>query len=185
MAEADDRDLRSRTDARRERVTEETALKKLAERLVALKPRQLDKLELPEFLDDAVRFGQTITSPIALQRQIRLIRQHLRSMGRAADIEARLEAAREAPVRAAPSAPLHPEHVSLWLQRLVDEGHGALEALFSEHPSADRQALRHQLRAVMKARQSALGPNDRGVQRAEHKLCLTLSELLGAPGDVS
>jgi ribosome-associated protein len=184
MAEADDRDLRSRTDAREVRVTEEIALKELAKALVELKPRQLERLELPEDVHEAVRFAQSITSAVAFNRQIRLIRQHLRRHGRA-PIETRLEALREGRLRSeeAPSAePQAPadDPVRLWLERIESEGDVALEALFGEHPSADRQALRQRTRALGKARQAASGGSDRRVQRAERELYESLSELVGA-----
>jgi ribosome-associated protein len=177
-AEADDRDLRSRTDARYERVREETALKELAQALVELKGKQLQRLELPEDVHEAVRFAQSITSVIAFQRQIRLIRQHLRRIGRA-PIEARLEAMREGRLEST-NAPVEPEgdpRLRLWLERIQNEGDAALEALFSEHPGADRQALRQQVRALGKAQRAAVSASDRGVQRAEQQLGARLREL--------
>jgi ribosome-associated protein len=184
MAEADDRDLRSRTDAREVRVTEEIALKQLALALVELKSKQLERLELPEDVHEAVRFAQSITSAVAYNRQIRLIRQRLRRVGRA-PIESRLEALREGRLRsddapaAAPAGPLDTA-LRAWLERIESEGDSALEALFTEHPSADRQALRQRARALAKARQSATGESDRRVLRAERELCERLSELVGA-----
>lgn len=184
MAEADDRDLRSRTDAREVRVNEEVALKALAKSLVELKAKQLERLELPEDVHEAVRFAQAITSAVAFNRQIRLIRQHLRRVGRA-PVEARLEALREGRLHseeapaAAPPSPLD-SALRAWLERIESEGDVALEALFTEHPSADRQALRQRVRALAKARQSATGEGDRRVQRAERELSERLSELVGA-----
>jgi ribosome-associated protein len=184
MAEADDRDLRSRTDARFVRVAEETALKELAKALVELKVKQLERLELPEDLHEAVRFAQSISSAIAFTRQIRLIRQHLRRLGRA-PIEARLEALREGRLQAtstpaAAGKPAVDGAVQAWLERIASDGDAALAALFTEHPGADRQVLRQQVRALTKARQSAASPTDRHVQRAEQSLCERLAELLAS-----
>jgi ribosome-associated protein len=183
-AEADDRDLSSRTDARKARISEEAALKELAQALVDLKPRQLQRLALPEDVHEAVRFAQSIPSAVAFNRQIRLIRQHLRRVGRA-PIEARLEALRDGTLHAqeeAPAAEPAPLDGALqvWLERIEQEGDEALEALFSEHPSADRQAIRQRVRALTKARQAAAGATDRNVQRAERELSERLSELVGA-----
>lgn len=184
MAEADDRDLRSRTDAREVRVTEEIALKVLAKALVELKPRQLERLALPEDVHEAVRFAQAITTAVAFNRQIRLIRQRLRRVGRA-PIETRLEALREGrlePAEVTPAEPAsaHERAVRAWLERIESEGDAALEALFTEHPSADRQALRQRARALVKARQSATSPSERRVQQAERELSERLSELVSA-----
>jgi len=181
MAEADDRDLSSRSDARKVRIAEETALKELAQALVELKPRQLERLALPEDVHEAVRFAQSISSAVAFNRQIRLIRQHLRRVGRA-PIEERLEALRhgtlqaEAAPTAEPAAPVDGP-LQQWLERIENEGDAALEALFSEYPSADRQAIRQRVRTLAKARQSAAGGTDRNVQRAERDLGERLIEL--------
>ena len=78
-ADRDDRDLRSRSDARRERKQAEAALADLAKRLVALRDRQLDKLELPEALLDAVLEARAIRSARARDRAIRVVRRELRS----------------------------------------------------------------------------------------------------------
>jgi ribosome-associated protein len=184
LADADDRDLSSRTDARTVRVAEETALKELAKALVELKPKQLPRLDLPEDLLEAVRFGQAISSPIAFTRHIRVIRQHLRRIGRA-PIQARLEALREgrlppasAPSKTSESAP--DTAVRRWLERIQSEGDAALEALFAEHPDADRQSLRQRVRELGKARDTAVSETDRRLQRAEQQLCERLSELVGS-----
>jgi ribosome-associated protein len=184
IAEADDRDLSSRTDARSVRVAEETALKELAKALVELKPKHLDRLELPEDVYEAVRFGQSITSAIAFTRHIRRIRQHLRRIGRG-PIEAKLAALREgrlpsptAPVASSKSAP--DTAVRRWLERIAGEGDAALEALFAEHPDADRQSIRQRARALSKARDVAVSATDRSVVRAEQQLAEGLRELVGS-----
>lgn len=90
-AEADDRDLTSRTDRRREQSSRETALKKLARRLVGLKPHQLTALALGEELRDAIDHARAIRSANAHNRQIAVVRQHLRDMGtRVAEVEQQL-----------------------------------------------------------------------------------------------
>jgi ribosome-associated protein len=90
-AEADDRDLRSRTDARLERKHSEAALADLARAMVAVNDRQLALLELPEALLDAVLEARAIRSPRARDRALRVVRRELRA-GDSAAIQARLAA---------------------------------------------------------------------------------------------
>jgi ribosome-associated protein len=74
----DDRDLRSRSDARRERKEREAAWADLGEALVSLSARQLEQLALPEGLLDAVLEARRITSPAARARALRLVRREMR-----------------------------------------------------------------------------------------------------------
>lgn len=76
--EADDRDLRSRTDAKKERKDREESLAVLAEQLTALSSKELGRLELPEALADAIRDARAIHSPVARARQLRIVRRELR-----------------------------------------------------------------------------------------------------------
>jgi ribosome-associated protein len=88
-ADRDDRDLHSRTDARRERKRSEAALADLARRLVGLTERQLSALALPEPLLDAVREARAIRSARARDRATRVVRRELRQ-GDAESIEEQL-----------------------------------------------------------------------------------------------
>jgi ribosomal 50S subunit-associated protein YjgA (DUF615 family) len=69
-AEADDRDLTSRSDLRREQQVRETALKRLATTLVNLKPKQLERLALDEPLLEAIALARSMPTALALNRQI-------------------------------------------------------------------------------------------------------------------
>ncbi len=88
-ADEDDRDLRSRSDARRERKQREADLAELADALVEISGRQLEALELSPELADAVLEARSIRSPVAKKRALRLIRRELRG-GDAASVQARL-----------------------------------------------------------------------------------------------
>jgi ribosomal 50S subunit-associated protein YjgA (DUF615 family) len=77
--EEDDRDLRSRSDARRERKRREAAWVELGEALVNLSPRRLAQLALPEELHDAVLEARAVRSPSARMRALRLVRRELRA----------------------------------------------------------------------------------------------------------
>ena len=74
----DDRDLRSRSDARRERKRREAAWAELGEALVNLSLRRLEQLALPEGLHEAVLGARAIKSPAARMRALRLVRRELR-----------------------------------------------------------------------------------------------------------
>lgn len=89
-AQQDDRDLRSRSDARRERKQSEAALAALARELVDATDRQLAKLALPEPLRDAVAEARAIRSPAARARALRVVRKALRG-GDPEAVEAQLD----------------------------------------------------------------------------------------------
>jgi ribosomal 50S subunit-associated protein YjgA (DUF615 family) len=80
---SDDPSLRSRTDARKERLEAETALFELAEALVALNDRALEKLGLPEEIVEAVQGARRLRRG-AQTRALRLVRAALRD----ADVDA-------------------------------------------------------------------------------------------------
>jgi ribosome-associated protein len=183
-AEADDRDLTSRSDRRRQQNLRESALKDLATRLVALKPRQLERLKLEEAISQAVLTAQAISSPNARNRQVSVVRQHLRELGpRAEDLEAQLQAllrgvaipvlANEAEISTpaqVPDASQSPD-VLAWNERFAVEGDAGLDEFIGSYPHADRQLLRQQMRAVAKARRVA---DAAGAARAASRLQGTL-----------
>ena len=71
--------LRSRTDARKERITREDLLMKLSDALVSCGPAVLAKLDLPESLMDAIQNTQPIRPGPARNRALRLVRAALRN----------------------------------------------------------------------------------------------------------
>lgn len=179
-ADADDRDLESRTDRRRREDTRETLLKGLATRLVAAKPAKLARLGLDEELLAAIVTAQNIRSAPAQNRQINLVRQHLRALGPDVDLLARrMEAPAPAAATAAGPAsapPVRPE-VKAWCERLEEAGDAALEELLQSHPGADRQQLRQRMRELTRARAAGHGPSAR---RAEARLFEQLASVLVA-----
>ncbi len=185
QAEADDRDLESRTDRRREQNTRESALKALAVRLVGLKLASLQRLALDERLLAAIREAQAMPSAPARNRQVNVVRQHLRELGPAAkELEERLQApGRElAPSVLPAAAEATPPVLSAdtralsWRERLIAEGDSALEELLAIYPAADRQLLRQRMREAAKAqRAESAGAS----QRANARLQLELERILG------
>ena len=177
-ADADDRDLESRSDRRRVQDARETRLKELAVRLVGMKAPAIARLGLDEELLQAITTAQVIRSAPARNRQVNVVRQHLRSLGPGVDaLLERIESPRSG-APSAPSAPPAPASVDAerWLERLCSEGDDALEALVTERPGADRQQLRQRMRELARARVSQHAPS---IGRAELRLREALGVLLG------
>ncbi|HET9931431.1 MAG TPA: DUF615 domain-containing protein [Polyangiaceae bacterium] len=151
--ENDDRDLSSRSDARRENRELEEKLARVAKQLVEMRHVLLEKLDLPEALLDIVRDAQAMRDPRARNRQLRLVRTALRESNWSLisiRVEAVLKHGALPPALAGdPSDPAAkaPE----WAARLIGGGNDAIEAIVLEYPSADRTHLKNLVREVQKA----------------------------------
>src|SRR5689334_18594012 len=77
--EEEEEDLRSRTDARKERIAREELLIELSDALVSSGAAVLGRLELSEELMDAIRSTQSIRMGSARNRALRLVRTALRN----------------------------------------------------------------------------------------------------------
>ena len=122
-ANADDRELESRTDRRRQQDAHETMLKGVANRLVDAKPTVLQRLELDEELLTAIATAQAIRSAPARNRQVNVVRQHLRALGPSLDaLVRRLDGPSRGPVShgAPPSkpGPAPSPAVQAWCERV-------------------------------------------------------------------
>lgn len=148
-AELDDRDTRSRSDARTERLAHAERLMTLATTLCGLPEKQLKSLELPELVADAVVSGRLIESPNALKRQMKLIRKELGDVDYEA-IEKQVDAL-QSPGRQAPKPPKIDPTFELY-ERLAAGGGDALFAFCSAHPELDVTELRSLFRAADKQR---------------------------------
>lgn len=150
-AEQDDRDTRSRSDADRERKASETTLANLSRQLVELSDKQLAAMHLPEELLDAVSDTRMIKSDIARNRSLRRVRAELRSEN-TREIEERLVTLEELGANALNAMVSEPEAASdqAWMDRLLQEGDSALDALVSEFPDAPRREIRQLLRNASK-----------------------------------
>jgi ribosome-associated protein len=168
-----DEDLRSRTDARRERRAVEDALARLSKDLIEMTDRKLQKLSLPELVLAAVVEARSMTSAPARNRQLRVVRSCLRAADWGA-IKSRVDALIKhgvVPTTAAPPTEGPADSVGEWVVRLVGGGSEAIEALMALCPNVDRNHLRQLVRTVNKS--SA----DRRV-KAEDKLTQTVASLL-------
>jgi ribosome-associated protein len=163
-AKEDPRDLRSRTDDRKVRVQSETELTALAKRLVALSKKQFERLEVPPTVADSVVAARTITSSIALDRQLRIVRRQLRGSDTSALALALedLEAGRVAP-RGKGDTDEVDSPARQWFERLVARGDEEIQQFLEAYPAANRQELRQLVR-------TARGVKDARRQTAEKKL---------------
>lgn len=76
--EQDSPELRSRTDARKERLAREDGLMSLSETLVSSSDAVLGKLELSEALTDAITSARRVRTGSARNRALRQVRSTLR-----------------------------------------------------------------------------------------------------------
>jgi ribosome-associated protein len=178
-ADADDRDLESRTDRRRQQDVHETMLKTLATRLCNLKPSALERLELDEESLAAVRTARSIRSAPARNRQVNVVRQHLRALGPAlAELVHKLDApARLTPSSAAAVAPSRAPsaEVKVWGERLIEGGDNALAELLALHPATDRQLLRQRMRELSRLR---AGGSESAIAAAEARFFASITAAL-------
>ena len=152
----DPRDLRSRTDERRERKTSEERLMTLAESLVDLTDRSLQKLTLPEEVYDAVQNARAISSATARNRALRTLRAALRVVD-SEQIQKQL--ASSAPARA-------PSAAARWCERLITGGDAALAEFLEVYPDADRQQIRNLSRNAARASEADKAESLRALTRA-------------------
>jgi ribosomal 50S subunit-associated protein YjgA (DUF615 family) len=178
-ASADDRELESRTDRRRQQDAHESMLKALATRLVSSKPAALERFELDEELATAVATAQAIRSAAAKNRQVNVVRQHLRALGPALDALVRRM---DGPARGRPATsgqqsprPAASPATLAWMERLAEQGDPGLDALMRRYPAADRRSLRQGARELGRARAEG---HPLAVARAEARLRALLEPLL-------
>jgi ribosome-associated protein len=165
--------LVSRSDLRRANRELEDTLARLSSELVELRPRLLEKLELPEEVLDTVLDTQAIASHAARNRQLRLVRAALRDADWSL-IRARLDTLLKhgsIPASLDEGSDSGRARAAEWVARLVGEGTPALDELLASSPSADRVHLRNLIRQVSKQE------GDRR-KRAEEKLAAAVAGLL-------
>jgi len=109
------------------------AVQDLGERLVELNETELDALELPDALREALRAARRIGSRAALARQ----RQYIGKLMRELDPEPIRAALGARRMRAARESELF-RRIDAWRERLILEGPPALAALARAHPVIDQ-----------------------------------------------
>lgn len=113
-----------------------TELQQLGESLIELAPNELDALELPEKLRDAIDIAKRITAHGGLYRQKQFIGKLMRKI----DVEP-IRAALEAKRLVQRTELLRFRRVEQWRDRLLSDDANALPQLLEEHPGADRNQL--------------------------------------------
>lgn len=135
------------------RKRESNALQDLGEELMRLSRQQLEDLDLPENLLEAVRVGQSITAHGGLLRQRKYIGKILRSLD-SGPIREGLSA-----LRGETAALVRLQHQSeMWRDRIIAEGDAGVNAFVGIYPSADRQKLRQLSRETKKEREKSAPP---------------------------
>jgi ribosome-associated protein len=141
----------------------------LGEQLIELRDTELDALDLPETLMDAIRLARRTTSRAGAVRQ----RQYIGKLMRDVDLE---------PIRAALNARSEQssrdaerfKRIEQWRERLIAEGPAALEDLQRWRPELDRDVWSRHIAAAQRERarlllddSAAAGPARSGVEGRE------------------
>jgi len=148
-------------------------LQDLGAALVALTAEQLDAMDLPERLHDAVAEARRITKHEARRRQMQFIGKLMRHVD-ADPIRERIAALKS--VSQADTARLH--SIERWRERLLAEP-DALTELLSAHPGADSQRLRALIRGAEEEKLAGRPP------RSYRQLFQVLREVLPHDGEAS
>jgi ribosome-associated protein len=126
------------------RKQEMNALQKIGAEIVTLKKSQIEQLNLPEQLLDAVLEARRLTSHEAIRRQMQFIGKIMRGVD-AEPIQQQLDAWNG--VNDQETARLH--HIENWRKRLLADD-TALSEFLSAHPGCDAQQLRTLIRNTRK-----------------------------------
>lgn len=126
------------------RKQEMTNLQKLGVEIVALKKSQIEQLDLPEQLLDAVMEAKRLKQFEAIRRQIQFIGKIMRGID-AAPIQHQIDAWNG--VNHQETVRLH--QLELWRDRLIAEDN-ALSEYLNAHPGCDAQQLRTLIRNARK-----------------------------------
>lgn len=131
---------------------EMTALQKLGAEIVTLKKSQIDQLNLPESLFDAVMEAKRLKSHEAIRRQMQFIGKIMRGVD-PEHIQQQLDAWNG--VNDQETARLH--QVENWRKKLLAED-STLSEFLTEHPGCDAQQLRTLIRNTRKEQAANRAP---------------------------
>jgi ribosome-associated protein len=126
------------------RKQEAAALQRIGERLMQLSAEQLQQMDLPNELLEAVLEGQRTKTNAAIVRQ----RQYIGKVMRAIDAEAINAKLRELDIARGRQAARHSE-LERWRERLLADD-SALTEWMTEHPGSDVARLRALIRGARK-----------------------------------
>ena len=132
---------------------EATALQRMGTRLAALSPDQLNRMQLPGALRDAIAALGKMTSHGARRRQ----RQYIGSLMRTIDtipVEQALLEIEQGAYRQAQTF----RRIESWRDRLVDGDDKLMQTIVADHPDADRQRLGQLVRSARKEKAQQAPP---------------------------
>jgi len=145
----DDEDWVSKSQRKREC----DAMQKLGEALITLKLSELNELELPDALHNAIEEAHRIRKHGALKRH----KQYIGKLMRDVDIDDIQKQYDEF----CHKDDLHNAHfkrLEKWRDRIIAEGDAALNELVTEFPQADRQHIRQLFRKARKEQENSKPP---------------------------
>jgi len=142
------------------------ALQELAQRLTAMSRAERESLPLSEATRTAIDETARIKDQRARRRHFKRIAKLLARQ----DVDA-MHALASDKARGAGEAASRHHRVERWRERLIVEGDGALAELLGLCPRADRQQLRHLMRAARRDR-------ERGRMDASRKMFRFLREIM-------
>ncbi len=144
-----DSDKKSRTRLKKEAA----ALQKIGEKLVLLSDDQLNRMDLPTALLQAIQSVRAITSHGARRRQMQYIGALMRSVD-AQPIEQALLAIDQGNYRQAKAF----HRIEAWRDQLVDGNDDAISEIMHTFPHADRQRLGQLVRSARKEKRKHASP---------------------------
>lgn len=156
------------------RKREAHAAQDLGETLIRLRDAELEALDLPERLIEAIRQARRITSRAGGARQ----RQYIGKLMRDIDLEPIRAALTARSERHALESQLF-KRAESWRERLVVEGESALDELERLRPSLDRRQWSHRVGAARAERMRGPATPGRTVGPAGRELFRALRALLG------
>jgi ribosome-associated protein len=143
-----DENLKSRTQKK----NEDRALQKLGEQLVGLSSEQLEEIEMPEELLEAVRFAGTIKRHGAKRRQMNYIGALMRDIDHV-PIRNALENIRQGNLQKS----LAFKKIETWRDELKQGNKELIEDILTSCPDAERQRLTQLSRNAIKEYKSGKG----------------------------
>ena len=114
------------------------ALQNMGKKLVEMPSGQLEKFNLPEALEQAIQEARRLKSREAKRRHLQYIGKLMRTL----DIST-IQETLERMDHQSQTYRQHFAQLEQWRDRIINEGHRAIEDFIELHPESDRQQLRN------------------------------------------
>jgi ribosome-associated protein len=142
-------EYKSKTEKKREA----TYLQEIGVKLTRLSVDQLDRIEMPQEMRDAVDHAKSITNHGGLRRQLQYIGTIMRNIDHSL-IEETVHDIENAQLR---EVMLFKE-IEVWRDRLIGGNDSLLEEILAKHPETDRQQLTQLIRNAKKEAEAGKPP---------------------------